>query len=74
MNDLASLATSVATLEGRVLLHVQFETLMTLGASKDQESLRFTLLQNLPRLRALGIALAAQRDAREVTIMPGDLQ
>jgi hypothetical protein len=65
---------SVRTLRGRLIVHVEKEALLRLGASSgDAATLLQTLNRHLPRLHGLALQLAACGLKTEVTIGAADV-
>ncbi|MBT2303595.1 hypothetical protein J7E70_24410 [Variovorax paradoxus] len=58
---------------GKVMVRVNNEALIALGATPDEESLAATLDRHMPRLRALAMQLAGGSRCSEITIRSADI-
>ncbi len=65
--------TSIATAQGRVIVHISKMALLELGADDEQSSLTSTLRLHMPKLRALALQLAHREKTNEVHIRDTDV-
>jgi hypothetical protein len=70
---IAGYTTSVRTLRGRLILHIDIGALLKLGASDGNEAAQLaTLYRHMPRFHALALQLAAGLKT-EVTVEAADV-